>query len=78
MKYNFILSRTPFKFLWRVWNPLRLPDSSGGVIADIKMKMKSKKTSKIENSKREKEGKRGPKRWTIKVTQSIDLSGKSN
>jgi len=78
MKYNPVLSRNPFKQLWKIWNPFRVPDKTGGMITDVFTRRRSKKTSKRENEKRIREGKRGPKCFSVKIMQSIDMSGKSD
>ena len=57
MKYNKVLSNKPAKWLWRIWNPFRVPDGTGSVIADIRLRMRSNKTSKRERARRKKEGK---------------------
>lgn len=65
----------PFKYIWYLWNPLRLVDKKLRVIPDIPRKLKARKQSVKEHARRKAAGQGENLCFSCTVTRSMDFSG---
>ena len=68
----------PFRYIWMLWNPLRIVDKRHRIIADYFMRKKGREISRKEREKRKLAGE-GERKWfSCKVTRSLDFSGNAD
>jgi hypothetical protein len=70
-----MIAHFPFNLLCRAWNPFHWTNPGGQVIRDIKARRRSNRISAAERERRKKYGEPERKRFSCKITRSLDFSG---
>ena len=76
--YRWVFGYWPLRWLWLIWNPLKVVNKEGMMIADIAKRRRGKKLSKQERQRRKDAGEAERQCFTVQVIRSLDFEGGSD